>query len=301
MPLDHSKATVTISVVGLALTCINRLKQNQCEVGMLRCDRHSPVMDIQKIKLDYGRKNPKCSSLFRHSLNLDENIFINVEGPHKTDCRKGVVTYIRREFDRLNDTGDEEDFRWIADLEGEEFHNRELKIKQRSLIKPMIFISEGTLYTRQKTYESLARVPINGTTAPVKVLGRFGYGMNIDITCPKDGKVILSNNPDSESPDCSISLRQEDDIQYLVTIENHCHIADEVEGTDFRLFYDAVKDPSGKQFDLRRIVETGCYAEPEDVTEQFMNAALDGFPQQCLVVSTSRRDSLTAVDGFLTE
>src|SRR5215212_6857591 len=150
MPLDHSKATVTISVAGLALSCINRLKQNRCEIGILRCDRHRPLLDIQKIELD-KRGSPLRSCLVPHSLSLDEDISIDLVhhdasrsdasvsdaggGPH---CERGVSTYMRREFNRLKDKGDAEDFRWVADLEGPEFHNRKLKIKHRSKLRPTI-------------------------------------------------------------------------------------------------------------------------------------------------------------------
>lgn len=301
MPLDHSKATVTVSVVGLAIACINRMKKDQCEIGMLRCDRHTPVLDIQKIRLDPESGEPINSCLFSHTLNLGEDIFINVKRPHArgdSHCAQGTSTYLRRGFDRLNDTGDNEDFRWIADLEGEEFHNRMLMIEQRSKLKPTIFVGEGILYTRQKTYESLARVPINGTESPVKPLGRFAYGMNIDITCPEGGELVLSNRPDidprDKSDDCSISLPQEDNVRYMVTIENHCNTADESEGTDFRLFYEALKDPTGKQFDLRRIVETGCHADPEEALEQIIDFSLDGFPERCPVVFVGRMTSLNS-------
>lgn len=299
MPLDHSKAAVTVSVVGLAIACINRMNHDRCEVGMLRCDRHTPVLDIQKIRLDPESGEPLNSCLLSHTLNLGEDIFIKVNHPDThggSYCPKGTSTYLRRGFDRLNDTGDDEDFRWIADLEGEEFHNRKLIIEQRSKLKPTIFVSEGTIYTREKTYESLARVPINGTESKVKPLGRFAYGMNIDISCPDGGEIVLSNRPDGgsrdESDDCRISLPQEKNVRYMVTIENHCNTANEGEGTDFRLFYEAVKDPAGEQFDLRRIVETGCHVDPDEELEQITNFTLDGFPERCPVVFGGRLTSL---------
>ena len=297
MPLDHSKATVTVSVAGLALSCINPLKQSRCEVGLLRCDRHRPVLDIQRIELRHEDGEPKCSSLIYHSLNLNEDILINVEHPDKgriSDCKKGTSTYIRRGFDRLSDMGDPEDFRWIADLEGPEFHNRKLIINH-SKLKPTIFISDGVLYTRQKTAETLARVSTNGKLSPFP-LGKFAYGMNVDISCPKGGEVVLSNHSDgrtSETGDhCSVRLPQDDFVRYLITIENHCRVADEMEGTDFRLFYEAIKDPTGKKFDLRRMVETGCYGEPDAIDAQ-MDYVLDGYPEKCMTgnLSISNLDS----------
>src|SRR5689334_7851441 len=253
MPLDHSKANAIISVAGLALSCINALKRNRCEIGILRCDRHKPLLDIQKIELDPDSRQPVRSSLIAHSLSLDEDIFIDVEYPDTDDtahCASGVTTYMRREFDRLDDTGDEEDFRWIADLEGPEFHNHKLKLNHRYKLNPTIFISEGILYTREKTDNAFARVPVKGRSSSI-ALGKFAYGLNTDITCPDGSKIVLSNRADSQSPErrrcCSVRLPQNDCVQYLITIENHCKLADEAEGTDFRLFYEVVKDSEGKE------------------------------------------------------
>ena len=289
MPLDHSKATVTVSIAGLALSCINKLKRNRCEIGILRCDRHRPLLDIQKIELDPKSGIPRCSSLVPHSLSLDEDISINVvyhDTGGRPNCERGVSTYMRREFNRLKDTGDAEDFRWVADLEGPEFHDRKLKIKHRSKLKPTIYLSDGVLYTRQKTHETFARVSVDGKASPV-ALGKLAYGINADITCLGGGEVILSNRFGSELPEpgdrCSVRLPHGKHTRYLITLENHCKLPDELEGTDFRLFYEVIKDPDGKQFDLRRIVETGCYGEPEDAIEGRKDFSLDGWPQNCTV------------------
>jgi len=298
MPLDHSKANVTISVAGLALSCINTLKRNRCEVGILRCDRHKPLLDIQKIELDPDSRNPIRSSLIAHSLSLDEDISINVEYPDTDEtahCTTGVSTYMRREFDRLDDTGDDEDFRWIADLEGPEFHNHKLKLKHRYKLNPTIFISEGILYSREKTDDRFARFSVRGKSSSV-ALGKFAYGLNADIACPDGSHVVLSNLSDSQSAErrrcCSVRLPQNDCLQYLITIENHCKLADEAEGTDFRLFYEVVKDSQGKEFDLRRIVETSCYATPEESLEGRVDFSLDGFPQNCLTAHLGETQSL---------
>lgn len=298
MPLDHSKANVTISVAGIAISCINKVKRNRYETAFLRCDRHKPVLDIQKIEIDTKTGKRLRSSLVPHSLNLDEDIFIDVEHPNtdkNPDCQKGVSTYMRREFNRLDDTGDAEDFRWVADLEGPEFHNRKLKIQHKQKLKPTLFISEGILYAKEKTDEALARISTKGLEAAVP-LGRFAYGINTDITCENGSTLVLRNRFNTESSKnnscCSVRLLQSNSIRYLITIENHCRLDDEIDGTDFRLFYEVVKDPKGNQFDLRRIVETGCYAAPEESIGGRMDYSLDGFPQNCLTAFVSETTTL---------
>ena len=298
MPLDHSKANVTISVAGLALSCINKRKQNRCEIGILRCDRHSPALDIQRIELDPYTKSPLRSTFIPHSLNLDEDIFIDAvreNTDHITHCERGTSTYMRRGFDRLDDIGDEDDFRWVPDLEGPEFHNRKLRIKRRSILQPTIFLSDGILYTRQKTDERFARISLNGKPSPVP-LGKFAHGLSADIMGLDGGELVLGNRSEGESPErsarCLIRLPQSDYVKYLITIENECLLGDETDGTDFRLFYEAVKDPDGQRFDLRRIVETGCYAEPEDPIEGRKDFSLDGFPEKCMVGFLGKTDTL---------
>jgi hypothetical protein len=289
MSLDHSKANVTISVAGIAISRPH--KRNQFEIAFVKCDRHNLVLDIQKIELDAETRSPIRSSLKPHSLRLDEDILIDVVYPDKDGSlqfQRGVTTYQGSEFDRLCDKGDAEDFRWVADLEGPEFHNRKLRIKNLSELAPTLFISSGILYTKEKTAETFARVSVNGKPSPV-ALGKFAHGISTDIICPKGGEVILSNRSDHDltgsSARNSVSLPQSDFIKYLITIENHCDEFDESESTDFRLFYDVLEDPEEKKFDLRRMVATGRFGTPDSALQQQGDFALDGYPQNCLTVT----------------
>lgn len=296
MPLDHSKASVSLSVAGLALTCINGLKGRRGEIGILRCDRHEPVLDIQRININPETGEPISSSLIEHKLNLNEDISVDLIYPDEKRCAgRGVSTYMRRGFDRLDDIGDEEDFRWIPDLEGPEFHGKKLRIVQPSSLKPTIFISDGVFYTRQKTLETFARYSIKGKASP-RALGKLAYGINADIACGAGGAIVLRNRsaerPIDRSERCTIRLEPDESVRYLISIENHCRLAAESEGTDFRLFYEVAVDPDGRSFDLRRIVETCGWAGPEDPVGDGSDFTLDGFPEKCLTVFLGQTDSL---------
>jgi hypothetical protein len=264
---------------------------------MIRCDRHKPLLDIQKIEYDRSGK-PLRSSLVPHSLNLNEDVMIEVVFPDnggRPRCENGVSTFTRRAFNRLDDTGDDRDFRWVPDLEGPEFHNQKLRIKNDKKLQPTIFLSDGVLYTRQKTDEVFARISTAGKPAAVAI-GKVAHGINADISCVKGGAVKLTNlaEPDSQEPGgpCSVTLPHTDGIRYLITIENLCEVADESEGTDFRHFYDVLKDPDRKQFDLRRIVETGRYGVPEEAPQDRFDFSLDGFPESCVTAFLGLTDSL---------
>ena len=307
MPLDHSRANVTISLAGLALSCINQDMRNRCEVGIIRCDRHRPLLDIQRIEMEPGTRVPLRSCLIPHALNLDEDILIRVVYPNAeatANSKRGVSTYTRREFDRKSDTGDPDDFRWVPDLEGPEFHNVKLSIADRSKLQPTIFLSDGVLYNRQKTEEVFVRTSTREKQTPR--LGKLGHGMGADITCGAGGVVVLSNcSPDgSLEPGYSLQLPQSDHVKYLITIENLCQApfesddgsAIESQGTDFRLFYQVLKDPKGRQFDLRRTVETGCSKSPTEALRELEDFVLDGYPECCLVAFLSRTQTTTSGD-----
>ncbi len=300
MSLDHAKATVTISVAGIALTCINKLEGNRCEIGMLRCDRHTPLLDIQRIELDPETRTPISSSLIPHSLNLNEDLLINVVYPEAGGggpCfPRGTSTYLRREFDRLDDTGDDEDFRWIPDLEGPEFHGRKLKINHKSKLQPTIFLTEGILYARHKSDERFARYSVKGRASQA-ALGKLAGVIGADITCEDGGEIVLSNVSRGaireDGSRCSVRLPKEDCSRYMITIENHCKLADESEGTDFRLFYEVLKDPTGKEFDLRRMVQTGCHVKAEEAPDGREDFSLDGSPQNCTAAQLGQTETLT--------
>src|SRR5215475_8089331 len=99
MPLDHKEAVVTISFSGLALSCINEKKNNRYEFGILGCERHNPVFDIQKISMDPKTMIPISSRLMRHSLSLADDIEIEVVNPGQV----GVSKHDKGHFDRLID------------------------------------------------------------------------------------------------------------------------------------------------------------------------------------------------------
>jgi len=271
--------------------------RNRCEVGILRCDRHKPALDIQRIELDPKTREPVRASLVPHSLNLEEDILIDVDHGDTAGtapCGRGVSTFTRRDFDRLEDTGDPEDFRWILDLEGPEFHNRKVKLRDTFKLKPVILISDGILYNRLKTDEVFARVSLNGEPSPVP-LGKLGYGMNADITYPEGSRVVLTNCLETGSPDKRngrTTLPVDGCSRYLITIENSCESPNDAVGTDFRLFYDVLKDPTGTRFDLRRIVETG-HCVPEEPLLDLEDFSLDGSPEICDGVFLGRTQTLT--------
>jgi hypothetical protein len=297
MPLDHKEAVVTISFSGLALSCINKKKNNRYEFGILGCERHNPVFDIQKIYLDPKTMIPISSRLMPHSLSLADDIEIEVVNPGQV----GVSKHEKGDFDRLNDKdkygnekNDLEDFRWIVDLEGEEFHNKKLEIKDRSKLKPRIFINSGTLYSEKITDEIIALVPVNHKSK-IKPLGRVAFKVGLDIkrSNAEESGVILRNK---NNPDNFVELRSrlnENPLKkYQITIENLCYESGDGGGTDFLLFYDVIRDPDERKFDLQRIVDNGARGNPGITIPDRNDLSLDTPPLNCFTVFLGQTDTI---------
>lgn len=271
MPLDHSIATATIWFSGLALLSINEQQQNRCEFSLLRCDSsHRPNLDIQEVYLDASGA-PISSQLVPHSLSLEG--LISIEANLST--AQGVSLYKpTAEFNRLADQGDEEDFRWIPNIEGQEFHNTDLQIKPAAEIDPILVVSDGSLYTLRKTDEKFARMSV-GPNPSLVPLGKIGYKIGIDITCHNNGSIVISNGSET------VSLPKILNVRYMITVENHCTVPDDsFVGTDFQLFYDVLEPPPHGKFDLRRMIDNGPNPIPSGVLAE-SNFVFDGAPEIC--------------------
>lgn len=281
MPLDHSKATATIDFSGLALICINSRKRNRCEVSFLDCERHTPALDIQKVTLSPATGAAISSSVVSHSLNLAETISIQVVRP----AASGVRGYKneRIDFKRRQERGDEEDFRWVVDLEGEEFHDQRLSVKDPSKLGARVVISDGVLYTKVRTQEQFARVSVDSDPPP-KFLGKLAYKISTDIECFDGGEIVLTDESRGASGREAVVLRKTPNTRYVISIDSECDRRGDFEGTDFRLFYDVLHDPEGEMFDLRRVVNTGGRLKAEAPIADEVDFSLDGFPQTCLAV-----------------
>lgn len=290
MPVNISRPAVAISFAGLALFCINPNEENRCEVGIIGCERHRPVLDIQEMTFDLRSGKPMKSSLVPHSLSLDEDIWIKVDRPRT----KGVSMYRGgQDFNRLDDRGDERDFRWVVDLEGVEFHQRRLPRKAgergiRSGLRPLIFISDGMLYTENRTDEKVALVSSNPGQQP-KALGRVAFKIGADLFPGEGGSVELSNGRRN-----SIKLHSKRHTRYSITIENLCSVNRGQGMTDFRLFYEILNVPDREQFDIQRIVENGRRGDLGSVLAEHPDFSLDNYPQVCLSGFLGQTDSLAA-------
>src|SRR6266404_1356078 len=90
MPLNHSQATATVTVAGLALfRRIGRGRAKQCEVGILQCDNHTLELRIEEILLEADGITPQRSRIIVPEFRTDKDIYIKVHDP----LDAGVTAY----------------------------------------------------------------------------------------------------------------------------------------------------------------------------------------------------------------
>jgi hypothetical protein len=180
--LDHSKATVTISLEGLALGCFNEKTRNW-EVGLIREDCHVPRVTVGKVDADGN------SSEITFEVDEQHKIFIsgtNVVAPEQP-------LFQQDPFDRKNPgRSNREDIRWIIDLEKEFNQGKELELLDTFPINEL-YISEPTIYANQdRRLTNMTLLDL--ATEPPTDKGSFGTVSaicNADIVCNEGGAVTV--------------------------------------------------------------------------------------------------------------
>lgn len=240
MPLDHTKATATVSVTGLALGCYNRITRNW-EVALLRHPRHVLNIDVTKQTPD-GPAKMRFQVDSNHSIFVDAKDAITPSDPLYTNGA---------EFNRQAAVDDPEDLRWIVDLE-KEFNNGEQVVLKRPdfPVTPM-YVSQPVLYANPYIFDDTEIVNLEDIN-DVRPFGQLSEGGNADIACRDGGAVILR----IVGPlGFDIELTHSGGSTHLIEVDNTC--PDSPVGTsggpssDFKLYYSIVEDTGREKFDLK--------------------------------------------------
>jgi hypothetical protein len=205
------------------------------EVGILPAPEH-------EFRVQVIENSPKGVSSFFVPLgqfsNLKHDLW-SLEFAHRS--RKGIGFYQNGFFDRKSDVGDDKDFRWVLDLEGKEFYDRELPTKT-SQLGPVLHITGGEFYTNRKT-PSLIRKKGDGTfqyfgSAAEEVAAGFSL---------KDGDIVLKSEKSGTE---FLRLKQKPDTTYEIVIENALvreqHMAAIL--NHFQYFYRLIAEPTSEWY-----------------------------------------------------
>ncbi len=289
MCLDHSEATARIIFAGLFIFCFN--ENAQCEVGILKHEKHQPQLIIKEVGPD------NITREIDHKFDLTADLAIEAINPIKG----GAQPYYQSGFNRPKNVGDPEDFKWLTDLEGEEFHGHRLNIKSSKVgerpeaLKSILYIDNGDFYSYLKSTEMYIRVPYE-KPSPEIFLGKTAHIVGVDIGCSDEGQsgILLRNKVTGYELFLS-KFRDEDGeiLRYEIIFNNICISHTKPTESDFVQYYQLLSDPDGLMFDLKKAVKQSArYPSGKSIVGTAY--ILDGRPIVCDSIYLSKTQTLSA-------
>jgi hypothetical protein len=230
MPEDPTTANVTARIIfrGVMLMCINR--NNHCEVGVIPCPQHKPEIKIQT--------HTSGGTVSDDPRPITNDLFIQVVNP----TSEGVT--------RRNE-GDNQDFRFVPDLEGGIFHGDKVNVFPERF-RARLAVNAGLLHSPTLLDEleiiQWSEDNIKGTRQ-----GRFiriAHDVTLNIDC-RDGRGSGINIIDTVTRRPIRELPKLSGTTYTIVIDNDCR-GDDLgpDETDFRLYYKVIESRDGKRFDV---------------------------------------------------
>ncbi|HET8670609.1 MAG TPA: hypothetical protein VFM05_08295 [Candidatus Saccharimonadales bacterium] len=235
-----STPSVTIVLRGLMVFHPDPARE-YVEAGILLAPRHSFRLEVRE-KTNTGVSTfpvplPPATSLVNDSWSLE----------FTSPMKRGISFYQKGAFDRKAGIGDPRDFRWASDIEGTEFYNEHVTIKENQL-GPIVRITSGEFYTRAKS-RPLMRGQGDGTfqhfgsVAEEIAADFFNIGGDVVLRSAKSGKEILR-------------LPGKPHTTYEIILENQPitegHMARMASSADhFQYYYNVIEKPRSEWFEFK--------------------------------------------------
>lgn len=160
--------------------------------------------------------------------------------------QRGISFYQRGAFDRKAGIGDPRDFRWALDIEGTEFYNEQVTIKENQL-GPILRMTSGEFYTRAKS-RSMMRKQGDGTfhhfgSVAEEIAADFSITGDVVLRSAKSGQEILR-------------LPRKPATTYEIILENQPvtegHMASMASNSDhFQYYYQVIAKPKTEWFEFK--------------------------------------------------
>lgn len=264
MPLDHTNATATVSISGLALGCYNKSTQNY-EVALLRHDKHHLTIEVKKYLPDGESTMLYEIKDCRHRIFIDAENAVAPQEPFYT---------VGDDFDRRALGADPEDFRWVVDFEKDLNCGKRVKLKHCDVHVTEMYVAKPRLYAgtdlfTQDPYFLVRLDPETNEPVPNEdpvLFGFFSEEIKADITCQDGGAVVLR----VDGPQGFHVALPPGNQPHEITIKNICPPkakeedgdtsdnsditgdgSDPLKPTDFRLFYSLIVDTDGNKYDVK--------------------------------------------------
>ncbi|MGH9969811.1 MAG: hypothetical protein ACREBG_18735 [Pyrinomonadaceae bacterium] len=225
-----SATFVTILFSGLMVFHHEKDKPSY-EVGILDTPSHAFGVVVDSVPIhDLPKGRSWILEIPNSSTSVTELLEVGHGGKRRPDSKEGQF-----------------DFSWIIDLESEEFHDKELKLKP-GLLKPIIHLPNGRLYVR---YKSIDLERQQGDNEKFSDFGFVPETLALEVELQKDQELVLR---DARTGGKAVKLIQNSfpppNSGYIVSFTNIRHSPSQ--GSDFRLYYKLFNVPRGEQFDFRR-------------------------------------------------
>lgn len=256
MPLNHENATATVKVTGLSVGCFNPDTRNW-EVALIRHPCHELSINVTT------RFPGNISTQTRFEV-TDPGHTVYIETKEAVVPADNEVFFTRDPFDRKDKANsDEEDFRWIIDLEKD--FNEGAPIKQITPAHPItnLFVAHPRLYAdgddKLDDMQLVKFAAGAGKAAAPEEFGSLAETAKADIICQPGGSVTLR----IEGPmGVSLPLPHVEGATHEILIENICPeegpgSTTRVKGqpaekpSDFKIYFSMFKPTSGDAFDLK--------------------------------------------------
>lgn len=307
MGLDHSNAFVRVTFDGLIAFCYDR--RGDCEMGMVQAADHQPILTLTRINQDGSTVVEKT-----FYLTIDDNVTIEAVDPVELGAFPFPRDAYETEFDRLGTSADPEDFRWIIDLQGRDFHGAALRLKRDAAdpttqLRPRITVPHGIFYTLEKIPDVFMRNPRTGEQTRPKLIGKIADKIGADIICaPEGGLVKLTVGAYSRDLERIVDEKL---VRYRIDITNLCRSDDSgprcpttPTESDFTLYYKVAQDEDGIEFDVKNLYVAGDVRGHNKVEffnkrtgkttapPEFANLRSNGPPQVCVTVFLSKTTNI---------
>jgi len=246
--------TITIYFKGLLAFCFDA-KFKYCQVGIhTKANNHEVKVSVYKKR---GNRIVSSAPMLRFSHEMilrSSDLWLDIEGetPPKQQTAEPYV---------MGDQGpaliDDQDFRHVVDLEGENFYNRQLKIKD-GVLTPSLFIGNGLFYAAALTEHGYKTVLADSTVSDQaphvqltveanslghisgRRIGRIATYVGANIYLDHESQTVVLRAGKKEGAELFRLVKEKEegeDTTYEITIENEDTQAPA--GRDFRYYYDA--------------------------------------------------------------
>jgi hypothetical protein len=167
------------------------------------------------------------------------------------------------------------DYRWVSDLEGDEFHTHELPLISKK-VHPIIKFPNGKVQTQRLT-QPLLRTQ-EGTPKP-KPFGKMADSVEINI-CAKPGDILVLRERFVQSAILRITLAEKTRVTINITNIPPPEPAMDHSTSHFTTYYGAISDSTLQRFDFKPIPQPATHSVDESVLNDTAERPRD-VPEVC--------------------